>query len=380
MGNSKSLYPYEEKKKANDPIYIHPPLFDNQLLTEYLKSKSDDISYIEQMIYSLSSQEDNNLIELLKTDNFFINHCKKKYMNNPYVIYLTGLQWQYGNNINNEHAYQCYLESNNLGCVLAMDKLGYLCEQKFPSEIEKAINWYTKSINLKYVPSMYNLAKLYNNKGIFEMAEYWYKQAIDNNHIPSMYQLAKMYCYHSIHNDKAKELWEQAAKLGNTESMYALGTLYQNEYKNSESALYWFNKAVGGGDNMSMVDIGHIYQINGKYENALSSYLNFILLTYTSQSKPEIQRLRSFVAYNIGYLYEKSTERGINLIKACEWYAVAYHWFINDLDKDSCYHAVARLMPQINTTKCISYFYESKQKQLNNGIYNEEKFIKEDWS
>lgn len=133
-----------------------------------------------------------------------------------------------------------------------------------------AMEWYRKSVKLGYGNAFSNLGSLLIDVKQYEEGIAILKAGVAQNHPGSMNELA-LYYSDSGDNERAKQLYLQAAQLGNAMSMHNYAFLLQEDGKN-DAALKWYLKSAEAGYSDSLNSVGYLYEQKADWVNARKYY------------------------------------------------------------------------------------------------------------
>lgn len=167
--------------------------------------------------------------------------------------YLKGTA--YFNQDNYKDAITWLTSAANNGSVEAQNKIGTIYAKGIGTDINStlAIQFFMKAAVNDSTTAYYNLGKMYEDSGQYDLAVEWYNKAIEQDYPNAMNNLADLYLKGKglVQNThQAELLYIRAAELGNPTSMRNLGFLYyQGEEVNQdmEKAYFWFNLAASKG-------------------------------------------------------------------------------------------------------------------------------------
>eukprot|EP01022_Parablepharisma_sp_SALTPOND_P020189 TRINITY_DN359_c0_g2_i1.p4 TRINITY_DN359_c0_g2~~TRINITY_DN359_c0_g2_i1.p4 ORF type:complete len:532 (+),score=84.88 TRINITY_DN359_c0_g2_i1:10440-12035(+) len=184
---------------------------------------------------------------------------------------------------NDEAAFNNFLKGEHANCINAVNNLGMCYENGIGAikSLSKALEYYKRAANKRFLPAMLNLANLYVTFGgeHYEKAAMWYRQVlIDNKEVAEAYLgLAKLYeagkgveknyeialknykiagelgesigykkCGDLMYTGKrlenpdmetAIQYYRKAAELGNAEAMNILGEIHEKGYETVEQSM-----------------------------------------------------------------------------------------------------------------------------------------------
>ena len=175
--------------------------------------------------------------------------------------------------------------------------------------LDKAVEWYTKAVEMGSSAAANNLGVLYKNSiKNYDKAEEWYTKAVEMGNSDAVFNLGYLY-QNSIKNyDKAVEWYTKAAEMGSSAAAGNLGVLYKNELHNKDKAVEWYTKAVEMGSSNAAKNLGILYYDLHNNDKAVEWYTK------------AAQMGNSSAANNLGYIYKNELH---NNDKAVEWYTKA---------------------------------------------------------
>lgn len=131
-------------------------------------------------------------------------------------------------------AAQWYEKAAEQGHASAIYNLGVLYEhgEGVAQDLSKALYWYGKSAESGNTDAQFNLGAMYSRgqgtEKDMRKAQIWYEKAAGQGNVDAMENLARIY-YFELHNTKAAiKWWEKAAGAGRPIAQYNLGALYAN--------------------------------------------------------------------------------------------------------------------------------------------------------
>jgi len=224
---------------------------------------------MEYTIY-LISLDNNYIYDFIKLDNILFNYenlidwdmIKSYYKNNKSSIgiFLIGYIFHKGLkcNINYKKAEQLYSKilhflpaKHNYGSIFM--KQGHI----------KSVNILSECGN--YAPSLHTLGCYYHRRKLrkddLEKAIFYYNKAIDLNYTYSMNNLGLLYLQQEKY-EKALFLLEMASGLNDRQAYKNLARIYNIEIEkkyNYNLCIYLYNKAINLNDPEAMISLGNIY-------------------------------------------------------------------------------------------------------------------------
>jgi len=133
-----------------------------------------------------------------------------------------------------------------------------------------AIDWYRKAVELGYGDAFVNLGGLLIDLKRFDEGVAVLEAGVAQKHTGSMNELA--FYLSTIGNEqRSKQLYLQASKLGHAMSMYNYAFLLQEEGKNTE-AKKWYLKSIDAGYTESINAVGYLYEQEADWINARKYY------------------------------------------------------------------------------------------------------------
>jgi serine/threonine protein kinase len=133
-----------------------------------------------------------------------------------------------------------------------------------------AVDWYRKSVELGYGDAFVNLGGLLIELKQFDEGVSVLEAGVAQKHLGSMNELA--FYLSTIGNEqRSKQLYLQASKLGHAMSMYNYAFLLQEEGKNIE-AKKWYLKSIDAGYSESVNALGYLYEQEADWINARKYY------------------------------------------------------------------------------------------------------------
>ena len=161
-------------------------------------------------------------------------------------------------------AQQCFELPGQNGCVRAYFNLGLLYEKE-KKDIDKAVEWYTKSAELGSSNAMVNLGWLYQfERKDIDRAEAWYTKSAELGNSSGMFNLGWLYVHERKDIDRAEAWYIKSADLGNSFAMKNLCRLYEEEKKDLDKAEEWYIKSVELGNSDAMNGLAWDYFMSKK--------------------------------------------------------------------------------------------------------------------
>ena len=219
----------------------------------------------------------------------------------------------------------------------------------------------------------YRIARMYQN-GLtgdrinMDKAIYWLEQAAIHNHSAAAYQLAKIYekgQYVLRDMDTARKYYQLSSDHGNSFASFKLGSMYLEE-GNIEKAVSYLKQAAEGDVSYADYKLGQIYSSEtygvSNAEQAQSHYAKAIKGFEKDFSEHE----DGFIAYRIGYMYQKGIGTDIDIQKSIEWYSKAADIGSPDAMYQLGYIYRDSSSPYYNPSLSQKYFSDSLRLYLNN--------------
>jgi TPR repeat protein len=206
-----------------------------------------------------------------------------------------------------EQAIELYMEAGEKGCSDGFNNIGRIYEngnEAIDIDHKSAYSYYMKAANLGNVDAMTNLGILYE-KGLgvsknIEKAINWLKKAIDlEENARAMNALGSIFYYGSddidIDYSEALKLFRKASEQGNVDATNNLGVCYEEGNgvaKNLERAKHFYKKASDRNHSCGTNNYGYIFLLEKKFDDAFKMF----------QIAKALGSIES--SYNIGYMYE----------------------------------------------------------------------------
>ena len=338
--NYNKLLELKNEKMSNYVYYRLGKLYENGLGTniDYDKAKyCYSIAVNAENKYAMYSLgriyldgkgiEDNEDIEKYKYNSF--NLIKESAdMKFSYASYQTGTFYMQGifTNQNIEIAQKYYSEAyKGFEDMLrsyeddnVLYRLGQMTYQGFGTEkdIEKAINYLEKAVELKNENAILLLSKIYieleNNEKLSEVMKLL-TDLSENGSSRAAYSLGRIYATKGLFQDieKAIYYYEIADKENNEHAQYGLGKIYvdkKSSFFDEEKAIYYFNLSSDHGNSYAQYGLGKIYS------DVDSKYFDFnTALNYFTQSA---SNGNEHAAYSLGRIYSDTASELFDMEKA----------------------------------------------------------------
>ena len=133
-----------------------------------------------------------------------------------------------------------------------------------------AIDWYRKAVEIGYGDAFVNLGGLLIERRRFDEGVAVLEAGVAQKHTGSMNELA--FYLSTIGNEqRSKQLYLQASKLGHAMSMYNYAFLLQEEGENTK-AKKWYLKSIDAGYTESVNAVGYLYEQEADWINARKYY------------------------------------------------------------------------------------------------------------
>lgn len=262
----------------------HDPFTEMRIGSMYLNGKGTDINVENAISWfdkaSLSGNPDAayQLAYIYTSDKYNFNDIEKA--NEYYKKALEGYEKSENDNDNSTAEYR-------LGSM-------YFRALGTEQNIEKAISWFSKSMQNGNSDAAYQLGNIYHSDkyGFFdeEKANVFYKYAADAGHIYANYYLGNI----SLEKEdipKAVEHFEKAAEGNISHAWYKLGQIYSNE----------------------IYEFFNIVKAQECYANALKQYIS------DYSNNPD-----DFTAYRIASMYIYGQGTVLNIPEAISWFEKSY--------------------------------------------------------
>ncbi len=213
--------------------------------------------------------------------------------------------------------YEIAAEQDN---IFAQNSLGYMYQygNGVTVDLDEALVWYTRAADGDHIPSINNIATIYEQKKNVSKAKEWYLKAAQKNDKYGMYNLGRIHgitANKEIYNlDSSNNWYRKAAKLEYSKAQLQLGNHFYGD-KKMDSAFYWYEKAALQNYSLGEHNLGVMYE-NGHgceqdYKKAIGWYEKAAAQGYSHSN------------YAIGKLYLNGKGVSQDYIKAKEWYLKA---------------------------------------------------------
>ena len=263
-----------------------------ELLKKYDTNKElthDDISSLPQnsLIYIV-----NSICErLLDADRTLIGVTDLLQagveLDDPNCINLMGIALC---DIDFDEAAKYYLQAIDKGNIPSIFNLALLYDNV--NDIKSAKKYYLMAIEKGDVDAMYNTAFLYENEKDVKSAEKYYLMAINRGHTFAMFNLALH--YESLKDMKlAEKYYLMAVDKGDAEAMNSLANLYK-KLKNINSAEKYYLMAIDNGHTGAMFNLGLFYK---KEKNDVDFAEKYYLMAADHNDKKALNNLALLYAY-----------------------------------------------------------------------------------
>mgnify|MGYP001777539981 CR=1 FL=1 len=181
------------------------------------------------------------------------------------------------------------------------------------NDMEKAVEYYTKSANQGFVHAQYNLGRIYNiNFQDKRKAIYWYGKAADQGDPFSQSKLAALYLDmdDEYNNRKAFSLLQKAANAGEESAYNNLGYCYatgKGGFQDIQKALVWYKKAADNGEMIACQNYAvNAYSIWYSLSDSDKRYAEQCLSKSIADGSELAERLKKYVDQINSRLYTGS--------------------------------------------------------------------------
>lgn len=181
------------------------------------------------------------------------------------------------------------------------------------NDMEKAVEYYTKSANQGYVYAQHNLGRIYSvNFQDKAKAIYWYEKAANQEYPLSQSKLAALYLDmdDEYYNRQAFSLLRKAANAEEKSAYNNLGYCYatgKGTNRNIQEALVWFRKAADNGDMIACQNYAvNAYSIWSSLSYEQKSYAVQCLSKSLADGSELAERLKKYVDQINSRLYTGS--------------------------------------------------------------------------
>lgn len=211
-----------------------------------------------------------------------------------------------------EKAVEYYTKSANQGFVYAQNNLGRIYEINFQDK-KNAMFWYEKAANQGFAYAQHNLGRIYEfNFQDKAKAIYWYEKAANQGYSLSQSFLATLYLGSNDKNndDQVFNLLWKAANAGEKSAYNNLGYCFatgKGTNKNIQEALVWFKKAADNGDMIACQNYAvNAYSIWSSLSYEQKSYAVQRLSKSLADGSELAERLKKYVDQIDSRLYTGS--------------------------------------------------------------------------
>lgn len=250
-----------------------------------------------------------------------------------------------------------YAEEGVAGAQYAMGEIYYYGTGD-ASDMDIAIDWYTRAANQGHVEAQYSLGHIYEfgecEKIDYKLAKEWYEKAAEQGHCKAQAHLSHIYSMKGLENPEFAFKWMlKAAEQENSPFKSDVAYLYEHGIgveQDYGKALEWYLRAGYNGDDYYYKTIGDFYRL-GKgievdYEKAeywylkaakstlwrdvASSSLGFIYLTGGNSFKPDLKKAikwfkkaakwgEDIAVCFLNYINENGEEAGLDIERFKDW-------------------------------------------------------------
>ncbi|WP_180000592.1 tetratricopeptide repeat protein [Acinetobacter sp. YH12239] len=205
---------------------------------------------------------------------------------------------------NYQQAYDALLKLNRSKKYqnYATNELGSFYEHGFyvKKDLNKALELYSKAGNQKYIPAMYNVARIRFDQGKFSEA----KSILENikDYAPALNLLGIIYENGNgteIDVNIALDYFTQAAQKGNADAQFNLGQVYYQSdlvKKDDEKARHWYELSAEQGYTSATLQLATMYARGDGVEENYSKAIELI--------KPLAEAGHADAIYNIRFYYK----------------------------------------------------------------------------
>lgn len=181
------------------------------------------------------------------------------------------------------------------------------------NDMEKAVEYYTKSANQGYVYAQHNLGRIYSvNFQDKAKAIYWYEKAANQEYPLSQSKLAALYLDmdDEYNNRKAFSLLQKAANAGEESAYNNLGYCYatgKGGFQDIQKALVWYKKAADNGEMIACQNYAvNAYSIWYSLSDSDKRYAEQCLSKSIADGSELAERLKKYVDQIHSRLYTGS--------------------------------------------------------------------------
>lgn len=181
------------------------------------------------------------------------------------------------------------------------------------NDMEKAVEYYTKSANQGYVYAQHNLGRIYSvNFQDKAKAIYWYEKAANQEYPLSQSKLAALYLDmdDEYNNRKAFSLLQKAANAGEESAYNNLGYCYatgKGGFQDIQKALVWYKKAADNGEMIACQNYAvNAYSIWYSLSDSDKRYAEQCLSKSIADGSELAERLKKYVDQINSRLYTGS--------------------------------------------------------------------------
>lgn len=199
--------------------------------------------------------------------------CYTKAAEKGHAIAQNNLAFEYRKKGETERAIYWYKKAIDNKIWFSADQLGELYYRDL-NDLETAAPYYHLAAEGKVTIAYHHLAYYYDKKGEIEKAIEWYKKSIEANDqlsAVSMSNLANIY-RNMKEIEKAIPLYKQAIEKGDMYGAYFLGELYRVDKQNPEAAIPYYEMAIEKGIGVANISLGTYYRRTKNYHKAIECF------------------------------------------------------------------------------------------------------------
>ena len=351
----------------------HDPFTEMRIGSMYLNGKGTDINVENAISWfdkaSLSGNPDAayQLAYIYTSDKYNFNDIEKA--NEYYKKALEGYEKSENDNENSTAEYR-------LGSM-------YFRALGTEQDIERAISWFSKSMQNGNSEAAYRLAQIFSSEeyGFFdeEKANIFYKYAADAGHIYANYYLGNI-SLEKGNIPKAIEHFEKAAEGNISHAWYKLGQIYSNEtseFFNEAKAQECYNKALNqyisdysnNPDDFTAYRIASMYMYGQGTEENLKEAVQWFEKSY-ELGNPD-------AAYQLGLIHSQNNTEYFDNAKAQAYFTFAFNNYLNleaEEQNPIIEYRVAKMFhnglgTDINIAKAIEWYEKSLANGNNNAAF-----------
>lgn len=221
-----------------------------------------------------------------------------------------------------------YAEEGVAGAQYAMGEIYYYGTGD-ASDMDIAIDWYTRAANQGHVEAQYTLGHIYEfgecEKIDYKLAIEWYEKAAEQGLGKAQAHLSRMYRIKGQENPKLAFEWMlKAAEQGEAYYMTELAAMYETGdgvEQDYEKALEWYLKAGYRGEKYDYITIGHYYRLGKGVE------VNYERAEYWYKKAAKENGWKSEAEIFLGIIYlTGGNNLKADLKKAIKWFKKAAKW------------------------------------------------------